>query len=118
MPRSLRPIAVDVIEAYGFHLSVLTALVCLKLIVFFASLRIFATSSGLMVTVLDVVLEGRILRAFGTLADNSAHIVGLFFLFLFTTQQSYWSSVEIYSGLRLPLYSMAVINLNRSLGLN
>ena len=57
----------------------------LKLIVFFASLRIFATSSGLMVTVLDVVLEGRILRAFGTLADNSAHIVmvsissGLFF---------------------------------------
>ena len=96
----------------------------LKLIVFSASLRIFVTSSGLMVTVLDMVLEGRTLRAFGTLADNSAHIdmvaisSGLFFRTFATTQQSYWGSVEIYSGLRLPLYSMAVINLNRSLGLN
>ena len=69
----------------------------LKLIAFLESLRIFATSSGLMITVLalvlfatvaglDVEFEGRILRAFGTLADNSAHIdmvaisSGLFFI--------------------------------------
>ena len=46
-----------------------------------------------MVTVLDVVLEGRILRAFGTLADNSAHSVmvsisfGLFFVPFYNTTE-------------------------------
>ena len=74
-----------------------------------------------MVTVTDVVLEGRTLRAFGTLADNSAHIdmvsisAGLFFLFLFYNTTELLGVVEICYGLRLPLYSMANLNLNCSL---